>query len=330
MYTLSILDKSPIPPGKDALSALSGTVRLAKRADELGYHRFWVAEHHGSEELASSAPEVLISWILAKTSRIRVGSGGVMLQHYSPYKVAEVFNVLSCLAPDRIDLGVGKTPGGLPRSTEALQVYYKGKPGFTEQLGELNRFLDAAQSQERGDTAFAGPCPKIGAERFLLGASPESAQIAADFGWNFVFAGHLNGDEDNLKRSLDLYRQASGGRSPVVALAVYAAENAKLAAARVAELKIFKITLETGQSQLVGSLDRAKEFARQAGVEDYKVEERIPAVLYGTPATIRAELGRLSATYGIEEFVLDPPVVDAQERLACIELLAPKGVTLAA
>lgn len=123
MYNLSLLDKSPITDGQTAAGALSATINLAKRAEALGYKRFWVAEHHGSTELASSAPEVLVSWILAKTSSIRVGSGGVMLQHYSPFKVAEAFNLLSSLAPGRVDLGIGKAPGGLPKATVALQVY---------------------------------------------------------------------------------------------------------------------------------------------------------------------------------------------------------------
>ncbi|MHC2296175.1 LLM class flavin-dependent oxidoreductase [Rhizobium mongolense] len=112
MYALSLLDKSPIPPGEGVATALTNTVNLARRADELGYRRFWVAEHHGTTELAISAPEVLVSWVLAKTSRIRVGSGGVMLQHYSPYKVAEVFNLLSSLAPVGLISGSARLPEG--------------------------------------------------------------------------------------------------------------------------------------------------------------------------------------------------------------------------
>ena len=121
-YLLSLLDKSPIDEGGTAVEALRATVRLAQRAEELGYHRFWVAEHHSMLNLASSAPETLIAYLLARTARIRVGSGGVMLQHYSAYKVAENFNLLASLAPGRVDLGVGKAPGGFPLSTRALQM----------------------------------------------------------------------------------------------------------------------------------------------------------------------------------------------------------------
>lgn len=120
-YQLGLLDQSPILEGSSAVDALQQTVRLAQKAEEWGYSRFWVSEHHHSEQVAGSSPEVLMSYLLARTKSIRIGSGGVMLQHYSPFKVAENFHVLSTLAPGRVDLGIGKAPGGLPLSTKALQ-----------------------------------------------------------------------------------------------------------------------------------------------------------------------------------------------------------------
>ncbi|TCR02689.1 luciferase family oxidoreductase group 1 [Neorhizobium sp. JUb45] len=331
MYALSLLDKSPIFSGESAVVALANTVKLAKRAEELGYHRFWVAEHHGSTELASSAPEVLIAWILSHTSRIRVGSGGVMLQHYSPYKVAEVFNVLSSLAPGRVDLGVGKAPGGLPQSTSALQAYRAEKPDFAAQLAELQAYLaHALDAQRSAERAFSGPQPLVAAERFLLGASPDSARLAATHGWDFVFAGHLNGDPENLALSLKTYREQSGGRSPILALAAYASESAEDAAARVSELKIFKVFLDNGQSVSLGRREQAEEFARQAGAKDFRIEERKPSVLHGTPDSIHAELSRLSSLHGIKEFILEPPAVGTDRRLASIELLARKPLSAAA
>lgn len=331
MYNLSILDKSPIAQGETAMSALSETISMAKRSEALGYRRFWVAEHHGTTELASSAPEVLIAWILANTSSIRVGSGGVMLQHYSPFKVAETFNLLSSLAPGRVDLGVGKAPGGLPITTAALQAYRGVKPAFEEQLSDLNTALENAVA-DTGDAslAFAGPRPPVSAERFLLGASPDSASLAARRGWNFVFAGHLNGDQENLRISLDTYRQESGGKPAILALAAYASESAAEAAAVVSDLKIFKVFLDNGQSVSLGRRDQAEEFARQAGATEYRIEERKPSVLHGTPDNIHAELARLSALYGIEEFILEPPALGADRRLATVELLARKPLSAAA
>jgi hypothetical protein len=120
-YRISILDKSPLAAGETAAQALTRTLTLAQQAEAWGYHRFWIAEHHNTDQLASPSPEVVIAWILGQTRQIRVGSGGVMLQHYSPYKVAENFNLLASIAPGRVDLGVGKAPGGLPLATRALQ-----------------------------------------------------------------------------------------------------------------------------------------------------------------------------------------------------------------
>ncbi len=131
----------------------------------------------------------------------------------------------------------------------------------------------------------------MAAERFLLGASTDSARLAAAQGCNFVSSGHLNGDSENLRLSLETYRQQSGGRSPILALAAYASENAADAYAFISELKIFKVFLDNGQSVSLGRRDQAENFVRQAGVEDYRTEERKPGVLHGTPDTIHAGTG---------------------------------------
>ena len=139
---LSILDQSPRSVGEPSEQALANTVKLAKLAEEWGYSRFWVSEHHDSQGLAGSSPEVLAGWIAAQTNKIKVGTGGVMLPHYSAYKVAENFRVLSGLAPGRIDLGIGRAPGGMPRATRALQ---EGKVRdihrFPDQVDELIWYL---------------------------------------------------------------------------------------------------------------------------------------------------------------------------------------------
>lgn len=139
-----ILDQSPIEIGGSSSDALKQSVHLAKTAESLGYERFWVSEHHGSEQLAGTSPEVLMSYLLAHTNTIRVGSGGVMLQHYSPYKVAENFNVLDALAPGRVDVGVGKAPGGLPITTQALQIEQQEekKQSFDKKLSLLHQYFD--------------------------------------------------------------------------------------------------------------------------------------------------------------------------------------------
>ena len=224
-YSLSLLDKSPIADGATAADALRFTTTLARRAEQLGYERFWVAEHHGAPGFASSAPEIVVAHLLAHTSRIRVGSGGVMLQHYSPFKVAETFKLLAALAPGRVDLGIGKAPGGLPLTTRALQWFHDNarKPDFAGQLAELDAFLGWGVAEDHPLAgAVAMPVPPDAPERILLGGSPGSGELAARHGWRFCYAGHFNGDDANLERSLAAYRDA-GGTRPLVALYAIAA-----------------------------------------------------------------------------------------------------------
>jgi luciferase family oxidoreductase group 1 len=321
-YRLGLLDKSPLAPGDIAEHALARTLDFARRAETLGYHRFWVAEHHGFPGLGSSAPELLAAFVLAQTTRIRVGSGGVLLQHYSPYKVAESFNLLAALAPGRVDLGVGKAPGGFPLSTKALGNG-RSASDFADELALLDLFLkDGPPEGHPLHGAAAKPTPSFAPERFLLGASPESALLAAKHGWAFVYAGHLNGDRNAMAEILKTYRQASGDRAPILALATLAARTSAEAERHVADLKIVRVELDTGQSVNLGTEEQAAEFARQAGAASYRIEERRPRVVAGTPAQVHRELEQLSREFGVREFILDTPVASPAERFNSIELLA--------
>ncbi|MER9048112.1 LLM class flavin-dependent oxidoreductase [Mesorhizobium sp. M0923] len=322
-YLLSLLDKSPVPEGSNATEALSRTVALAQKAEQLGYNRYWVAEHHSSPGLASSAPEVVVASLLANTSHIRIGSGGVMLQHYAPYKVAEVFNVLSALAPGRVDLGVGKAPGGLPLSTKALQAGRGAdvKRDFADQLAELDSFLVGTLPEGHPLAGVAAtPVPPAPPERILLGASDNSAALAVRHGWQFCFAAHLNGDLAKVQSAFEVYEKSTG-RVPLLALFAFVAETTEAAERQVSELRVFKVHLATGQSVNLPSLEAAAEFARQAGVSEYRVEENRPSVIAGTPDHVRRELDRLHQRFGVKEFVIDTPVAGYAERLASIELL---------
>jgi luciferase family oxidoreductase group 1 len=323
-YSLSILDKSPIADGANAHDALRFTVRLAQRAEELGYKRYWIAEHHGAPGLASSAPEIIVAHVLAHTSRIRVGSGGVMLQHYSPFKVAESFRVLASLAPGRVDLGVGKAPGGLPLTTRALQWFHdkSKKPDFAHQLEELDAFLKWGVAEDHPLAgAVALPTPPEAPQTILLGGSPESAALAAKHDWQFCYAGHFNGDEASIERSIDTYRRLTG-RAPILAIYALAAQSRAEAQRHVGALRIFKLQLATGQSVNLPSPEAAAEFARQTGVTDYRLDELHPHVIAGTPEDVRQDLDQLHKRFEIEEFVLDIPVADYALRLASVETLA--------
>lgn len=326
-YALSLLDKSPLSKGESATDALKRTVALAQLAEKLGYRRFWVAEHHNVAELASSSPEILIAHLLAQTSRIRIGSGGVMLQHYSAYKVAENFNLLASLAPGRVDLGVGKAPGGLPLSTRALQGDRDParKPDLGQQVAELGAYLDGA-----GPVAglSATPRPPIAPQRFLLGASVESAELAAAHGWEFVFARHLNGDDALLDETVAAYRAATG-RAPVIAVSVIVSEYPGEAEAEAAKIKLFKVHVPGAQSVTVGSEDQAKDYARQLGTNEYRIEPKQPSVIAGTPDKVRSELDHLHASSGTGEFIVEP-AVGGLWRLATAEMLVRERPAAAA
>ncbi|WP_114943198.1 MsnO8 family LLM class oxidoreductase [Microvirga calopogonii] len=329
-YRLGLLDKSPLASGDIAENALARTIDFARHAEALGYHRFWVAEHHGFPGLASSAPELLAAFVIARTTRIRVGSGGVLLQHYSPYKVAESFNLLAALAPGRVDLGVGKAPGGFPLSTKALGTG-RSPTDFADELALLDVFLNGGPPEGHPlHGAVAKPTPTFVPERFLLGASSESALLAAKLGWAFVYAGHLNGDRKAMAEILTTYRQASDGQAPILALAAFAARTSSEAERHVADLKIVRVELDTGQSVNLGTEEQAAEFARQAGAASYRIEERRPRIVAGTPAQVRRELDQLSREFGIREFILDTPVASAAERFTSIELLAAESPAAAA
>ncbi|MFD2650486.1 MsnO8 family LLM class oxidoreductase [Brucella rhizosphaerae] len=331
-YQISLLDKSPVAEGGTAEAALANTVSYAQAAEQAGYKRFWVAEHHHANELAGPSPEVLVSYLLASTKRIRIGSGGVMLQHYSPYKVAENFNLLAALGRGRVDLGVGKAPGGLPLSTKALQqeIDSAKRLDFNGKLAQLSAFLGG---EKIGSGPFAGlaatPKPQTSAERFVLGASPESALLAAHSGWDFVYAGHLNGDTDNLQKTFDAYRDVTG-KVPILALGAVVAENKEDVDAALLKIKIFKVHLASGTSVSVGTPEAAAEFARQAGEADYRVEEKRPSVLAGSPRQVKQKLDELHEQYGVAEFVLEFPAVSHEQRLVAVESLACERLAIAA
>lgn len=330
-YRLSLLDKSPIDDNEDAAGALKRTLELAQKAEKWGYHRFWLAEHHNTDKLAISSPEIVIAWILAHTRTLRVGSGGVMLQHYSPFKVAENFNQLASLAPGRVDLGIGKAPGGLPLSTHALQyaVDPARKGEFAEQLKLLDDWLSVPVREQNGDTLSVTPQPPQTASRFLLGASEESARLAARLGWSFVFAAHLNADERDISRALSAYTHDSNGRRAILAVPVIAADTTAQARKLVGEGQLYRVVASDGQRVNVGSLEQADAYIRQSKAASHQIEERKSSVIAGTGEEVHQQLEALQARYGVEEFVIDSPVTQTQARLRSLELIATASVALA-
>lgn len=325
--TISVLDQSPIYPGETAEEAFRHTIILAQLSEQLGFRRFWVSEHHDSEQVAGSSPEVLISHLLAKTERIRIGSGGIMLQHYSPYKVAENFNVLASLAPGRVDLGVGRAPGGLPRSTQALQQGRADTPDLTGKIIELEKYVHNRLEEDHPLAGLkAGPVPGTPPELYVLGASVASAGIAAELGLPYVFSLFINGDQAVALEAIRTYRSGfdySQGSQPqaIIALAVLAAETEEEAKELAGSHKLVRITLASGKTLTVGTREQAEEFGRQSK-EDYTIEEREPEITKGTKSSVRDQLLALSEASGVEEFIVTTNVQPFDKRLRSFELLS--------
>ena len=327
---LSVLDQSPAAEGESAATALGHTIELAQRAEKWGYHRFWVTEHHGSSRVMGSSPEVLISHLLARTGHIRVGSGGVMLQHYSPYKVAENFNVLAALAPGRVDLGIGRGPGGMPRSTLALRTNWSEPSTVTsleEKLVELRQFLHNKlddSSPHKGLTAT--PLPPKPADMFLLGTTAASGEMAAKLKLPYVFAMFLNGDEEEMGRALDTY-QARCAAHPgfraqaMLALPVIVADTDAEAASHARNIRVVRITLASGRTFTVFSEDAAREFGRQSG-EGYTYDVQPANVISGSPTAVKWRLLAMQQKYGVDEVFIVTAIDNFPKRLRSYRLLA--------
>lgn len=325
-FTLGILDQSIVFPGYTAAEALSNTVKLAQLAETLGYDRFWVSEHHDSAGAAGSSPEVLVSYLLAQTKRITIGSGGVMLQHYSPYKVAENFNVLATLAPGRVELGIGRAPGGLPRSTKALQKGIAEPETLEEKLDELNVLLHSETGESHHLPGLAAhPLPEQPAAVYVLGTSVSSAELAAKRGLPYAFALFINNDPETARAALEHYRTAFNrehGRKPqpILALSVIAADTVEEANELAGQHKSVRVTLASGKTVNVNTLEQAEEFARQVG-ETYTAVEREADITRGTKETVRKRLLELSEEYGVDSFIFTTIVPDFEKRVHSFTLL---------
>jgi luciferase family oxidoreductase group 1 len=319
------LDQSPIPEGAAPGDALRNTLDLAGFADRLGYDRYWLAEHHGTPGLACASPEVMIGPVAAATRRLRVGSGGVMLPHYSPLKVAETFSMLSGLFPGRIDLGVGRAPGTSGAVSRILQRDRRQPPpdDFREQLEELLGYF-------AGDAPANGPFRRNRAIHFetpecsLLGSSAQSAIWAAQLGLPYVFADFINPEGAPMA---DYYRQhftpSERLESPRVAVAVWAicAPSGEEALRLSASFRMMMLMLYRGRPIPVPTVDRALEFLAHEGVPI----DQLPAgrrIITGCPTKVRSLLEAVALEYGAEEVFVVNIMHDHEARRRSYELIA--------
>jgi luciferase family oxidoreductase group 1 len=322
---LSVLDQSPIPEGASGGTALANSIDLAQLTESLGYHRYWVAEHHGSPALAGAAPEVLLAAIGAATKSIRIGSGGVMLPHYSPLKVAETFSLLAGLHPGRIDLGLGRAPGSDQRTAFALQRDRRqNSPNdFPNQLAELIGYFDDSLPADHPFAALAQTLPGRPElpDVWLLGSSPDSAGWAAETGLPYCVADFINGRGAPLaERYRRAFKPSARLTTPYVMTALWTvcADSDAEAERLASSARMMMAHLAMGRSIPVPTPERAL-----AWLADHPQNpEGGRRVIAGSPAKVRAGIEAAVAEYGADEAMLVNILHDHGARRRSYELVA--------
>lgn len=311
---LSVLDQSPIAAATTAAEAVEATIALAQIADARGYHRFWVAEHHATPMLAGCAPEILIGPIARATRRVRVGSGGVMLPHYSPFKVAECFRLLSALAPGRIDLGVGRAPGTDGLTAFALQRdrSRRAPDDFPQSLAELLAYLDDNLPADHPFAGLARLLPDGGAgspDPWLLGSSMDSAHWAAEAGLPYCVADFINPNGAPLARLYrESFRPSARLAEPYVMVCLWAlaAESEEEARRLAAPAKMVNHHFVRGRLIPVPSTEDAVAWLERHAPDRPPAlpEGRRRRMIRGTPEAVREEIEKAAAAYGADEVML--------------------------
>jgi luciferase family oxidoreductase group 1 len=327
VISLSVLDQSPISEGSTGGDALRNSIDLAQLCESLGYHRYWIAEHHATPMLASPSPEALIGPIASLTSTIRVGSGGVMLPHYSPLKVAETFSMFAGLFPGRIDLGIGRAPGTDPLGTFALQRdrRHAAPDDFPEQVAELRGYLEDTLPPEHPFSRVAKlPGKPETPSLWLLGSSPQSAIWAGELGLPYVFADFINSEG---ARIAELYRERfkpSGGlSSPKVIVATWAlcADSLEEAERLSSSSRMaFSLLRTTGKTIPVPPVETALRFLEQPAAGLPIVRRR--RITLGTADVVRDGLEAIANEYGADEVMIVTITYDHEARRKSYSLIA--------
>jgi len=323
---LSVLDLSPVAAGTTAGQALRQTTELARRAEELGYRRFWVAEHHNIPAIASSAPAVLIAHLAAATTRIRVGSGGVMLPNHAPLVVAEQFGTLEALHPGRIDLGIGRAPGTDQLTALALRRTMEGlsADAFPQELASLIGLFTGEDPAAR-ITAMPGrgDMPAI----WLLGSSGSSAQLAGLLGLPFSFAHHFSAV--NTVPALALYRESFRPSRwlqrphAMVAVSAICADTDERAQWLSGPAALSFLQLRAGAPQALATPAEAAAYP-YTPLERQITGERFAGQAIGSPETVDRQLTSLLGRTGADELMLTALVYDIEDRFRSLELIVEK------
>ena len=327
---LSVLDQSPIRKGGTAAQAVAETLELAQLCDRLGYHRYWLAEHHSSQALAGSTPEVLIARVAGLTGRMKIGSGGVMLPHYSSYKVAENFRMLETLFPGRIDAGIGRAPGSDQRTMRILadgKANWSNADNYPIQVRDLVAWLhDAIPDRHAGHGVIAQPTGASAPDVWLLGSSEDSGALAAHFGLPFCFAHFINPDGgDGVTRAyIEHFRPSALHPAPqaMMAMGVMCAETDEEADLLSKSRELWSVRLRTiGEPGPFPSIEEALEAEKDPRTKALMAQMRRRGVT-GSARTVRAGIEEIAARYQVGEIMLVTIAFDFEKRKRSYELLA--------
>ena len=322
MIPYSLLDLAPVPEGFTIADALGNTIDLAQHAESLGYHRYWLAEHHNMPGIASAATSVLIGRVAAATKTIRVGSGGVMLPNHAPLVVAEQFGTLATLFPDRIDLGIGRAPGTDMATARALRRTLQDADGFVQDVIELISYFGDDQADAR---VMAVPGAGTNVPVWILGSSLYGAQLAAHFGLPYAFASHFA--PAALEQALEIYRRSfqpsASLQSPkfMLAINVFAAESDTQAQFLKTSVQQAFANLRSGQP---GLLPRPVETlpASISPAMRENIDEALSCSATGSPESVKRQLAALLERYNPDEVILAGQIHDHQARKHSFEIAA--------
>lgn len=326
---LSILDQSPLLEQVSSTQAIVESVKLAQLAESYGYYRFWLTEHHGMNTLASSAPEVILSYIGSKTKKIRLGAGAILLPHYKPLKVVETFNTLATLFPDRIDLGIGRAPGGSAQASIALSGNYLENVKQTpDKIAELIHFIQQDFPVDHLYHALIPmPLPELPSELWLLGTSDKSAILAANLGINYAFGAFMsenNGPEITKKYKSNFVKKKQAKKPytlvTVQAICLESEEDAAREAFTQSVRQIESTLNKKNENKLFDNIE--ERFQQLSPGEQELVHQAKEKIIYGTPNQVKKQLKTVEKTYQADEVMISTHATSYAKRLQSFQLIS--------
>ena len=323
MIKLSILDQSPVIKGISHSEAINRTIELSEITDKLGYNRFWVSEHHNSESFASASPEILLTAIASVTKSIRPGSGGVLINHYSPFKIAEQFNLLESLFPGRIDLGIGRAPGS---DAEIIRALKSVNTNAFDKTDELIKYFRNSARKKKFNNVIAVPAGTGIPEIWILGTSPESAVYAAKNGLRYVFGAFIN--DEYMLQSFQAYYQnflpSEFLKEPYLNLALFVICSDKVKdAERMSKCSEYWLVNTFLKGRDICFPDEETSLKYNFSFEEKMlIEYRRKSAVIGIPEMVKNRLINMAEKYAIHEFTLVTITSDNNERINSYKLIA--------